>query len=73
MMKKIPCVEKSRNLIKIRKSVKNQRILQVLLKKVDSDGIFFLKIFNSMRIDFKIWQNSNTLYSNRLNDNNIVW
>ena len=31
------------------------------VKKVDSDGFFFLKIFNSMRINFKIWQNSNTL------------
>ena len=50
---KIPCVEKSGNLIKIRKSGKNQGILQVLWKKnLTSGGFFFFKILNLMRIHF---------------------
>ena len=58
-MKKVPCVEKSGNLIKIRKSGEKLGILQLLLKKLTTGGFFFFKILNLMRINF--WQNSNSL------------
>ena len=41
--KKIHCVEKSGNLIKIRKSGKNQGILQLLFKKIDYWWCHFLE------------------------------
>ena len=42
MMKKIPCVEKSGNLIKLRKLGENQGILQSLFQKVDYWWFLFL-------------------------------
>ena len=58
-------MEKSGNLIKIRKSGKNQGILQLLFKKLTTGGFFFFKILNLMRI---ITSGKIVTQYNRLND-----